>query len=129
MNSRSEFDLPQAIREWGWRFHHLGSPTDDKKADEIFLEQYKFSVSGFNDSPFGIEWMRFESECEMPEIIQSLPHIAFVVDDLEFELTAKVFNILVSSNSPIEKQLCTFFTKLYLEYSDRFNESGFYRSY
>jgi hypothetical protein len=43
-------------------------------------------VSGFSSSPYGIEWMRFESDSPLPEIIRTVPHIAFEVDDLEAAL-------------------------------------------
>ncbi len=102
MKYRNENELPQAVEEWGWEFHHLGVPTTEKRMNENYLEQFKFSVSGFNESPFGIEWMRFEADCEMPELIKSVPHLAFVVDDLDFELKRRNFKILIDPNSPME---------------------------
>jgi len=27
-------------------------------------------VTGFETSPFGIEWMRFEPHCQVPEIVR-----------------------------------------------------------
>jgi hypothetical protein len=40
-------------------------------------------VSGFSTSPYGVEWMRFEPGCPLPEIIKTLPHVAFEVDNLD----------------------------------------------
>ena len=102
MKSRNEFDFPQAVQEWGWKFHHLGIPTNEIKMNEEYLEKFKFSVSGFSESPFGVEWMRFETECEMPEIIQKVPHLAFVVSDLDFELNSRNFKILLEPNPPMK---------------------------
>ena len=102
MKSRNEFDFPHAIQEWGWKFHHVGIPTNERKMNEEYLEKFKFSVAGFSESPFGIEWMRFEAECEMPAIIQKVPHLAFVVNDLDFELNRKDFKILIKPNPPME---------------------------
>ena len=102
MKSRSEFDLPRAITEWGWRFHHVGIPTTEKREDERSLPQFGFSVSGFSDSPFGVEWMRFESRCELPDIIQRIPHLAFVVDNLDYELETRNFTLLREPNPPME---------------------------
>jgi hypothetical protein len=102
MKNRNEFDFPQAIQEWGWKFHHLGIPTDDIKANENYLDHLKFSVSGFNDSPYGVEWMRFNAECKMPELIQQIPHLAFVVNDLDYELKTRNFNIITEPNPPME---------------------------
>jgi len=57
-------------------------------------------VSGYDESEFGIEWMRFEKESPLPELVKSIPHIAFKVDDLNTELEGK--EILIEPNSPSE---------------------------
>ena len=46
-------------------------------------------VSGFESSPFGIEWMRFEPESPVADIIQKKPHVAFEVDDLDKAIHGK----------------------------------------
>ena len=55
-------------------------------------------VSGFENSPYGIEWMRFEADCRLPELVQRVPHVAFEVDDLEAELEGR--EVLIKPNSP-----------------------------
>ncbi|PKL35628.1 MAG: hypothetical protein CVU88_07100 [Firmicutes bacterium HGW-Firmicutes-13] len=102
MKSRDEYDLPQAIQEWGWKFHHIGIPTKEKKLNEHYLEKFKFSVSGFSESPFGVEWMRFEDDCKMPDLIKNIPHLAFVVEDLNYELKTWNFKVLIEPNPPKE---------------------------
>jgi len=57
-------------------------------------------VSGYESSPYGIEWMRFDTDSPIPEIVKSIPHVAFEVDDLEAELEGK--QILIPPNSPYE---------------------------
>jgi hypothetical protein len=83
---RRDCDPPFVIAHKGWRFHHLGIPTNYPRPGEKYLKKYKMYVSGFNTNPFGIEWMRFEPECEISEIIQTVPHLAFEVDNLESAL-------------------------------------------
>jgi len=97
---RFDHELPLAAEEWGWKYHHLGIPTDRILPDEKHLPQFKFYVSGFGTSPFGIEWMRFEKECPMHPLIQTLPHLAFVVQDLDFELAHRNFKIIAVPNPP-----------------------------
>ena len=46
-------------------------------------------VSGFETSPFGVEWMRFEPGSPISELIRTVPHVAFEVDDLEAALEGK----------------------------------------
>ena len=89
MKPRSEHEPPLAVDEWGWRFHHMGIPTDTPRAEEVYLEQYGMHVSGFDTSPFGVEWMRFEPGSPVSELIRTVPHIAFEVDDLEAALEGK----------------------------------------
>ena len=46
-------------------------------------------VSGFDESPYGVEWMRFEEASPVSELVRAVPHIAFEVDDLERALEGK----------------------------------------
>ena len=86
---RKDNEPPFAISKKGMRFHHLGIPTNERKPNETYLKQYKFYVSGFDTSEFGIEWMRFEKDSPISEIIQKIPHLAFEVDDLDFAVKGR----------------------------------------
>jgi hypothetical protein len=55
-------------------------------------------VTGFETSPFGIEWMRFDEDSPLPELVKQLPHVAFEVDDLEAALEGR--DILIEPNRP-----------------------------
>ncbi|MBP1674267.1 MAG: hypothetical protein H6Q24_405, partial [Bacteroidetes bacterium] len=67
---------------------------------EQYLPHLKIYVSGFNQSPFGIEWMRFDEDCPIPELIKRIPHIAFEVDDIDLELDRHDFHVLSPPGSP-----------------------------
>ena len=97
---RHDYELPEAIEKWGWKYHHLGIPTDKVMPNEKYIPQFKFYVSGFSTSPFGIEWMRFEKESPIDTLIQTVPHIAFEVDDLDFELKNRDLKIITEPNPP-----------------------------
>ena len=96
--TRKDDELPDAARTWGWRYHHLGIPTDVVRDTECYLEQFGMYVSGFESSPYGIEWMRFEEGSPVSELIRTVPHLAFEVDDLEAALEGK--EVLTPPNSP-----------------------------
>ena len=83
---RKDHEQPMVISEKGWRYHHLGIPTQDRRPDEFLIESFGLAVSGFNTSPYGIEWMRFEEGSPISELVRKVPHIAFEVDDLETAL-------------------------------------------
>ena len=59
------------------KYHHLGIPTTVKKPGERYLPEYKVYVSGYEESDYKIEWMRYEPDCPLPEIVRSIPHIDF----------------------------------------------------
>jgi hypothetical protein len=80
---RHDHEPPFATEKLGWRYHHLGIPTTVVQPNEKYVAAYKFYVSGFDSSAFGIEWMRFELDSPISEIIQRVPHIAFEVDNLD----------------------------------------------
>jgi len=96
---RKDNEPPFVISKNGMRFHHLGIPTNEVKPNEIYLEQYKFYVSGFESSEYGVEWMRFESDSPVSEIIQKIPHLAFEVDDLDDAIKGKTLIGEISSPS------------------------------
>jgi hypothetical protein len=96
---RRDNEPPPAAR-WGWRYHHTGIPTTEVRPGERHLAQFGMFVSGFPESPYGIEWMRFEPGSSVHELIQRVPHVAFEVDDLDGALAGKV--LLSPPGSPSE---------------------------
>ena len=86
---RKDHEPPSAVAKHGWRFHHIGIPTSTPHPNERYLPHLKMYVSGFDSSPYGIEWMRFDPDCQMSELIRTVPHIAFEVDDLDAALIGR----------------------------------------
>lgn len=82
------------------KYHHIGIPTRIRREDETFLQEYGVHVSGYESSPFGVEWMRFEPDSPLPDIVKTIPHVAFVVDDLENEIKGR--DVIIAPNSPSE---------------------------
>jgi len=66
--------------------------------EEKYLPQFKMYVSGYEDSIYGIEWMCFEPDYPLPEIVKNTPHVAFEVDSLLEAIKGK--NIIIKPNSP-----------------------------
>jgi ubiquinone/menaquinone biosynthesis C-methylase UbiE len=83
---RRDDEPPPVIQRLGWKYHHIGIPTKAPREGEKYIAQYKMYVSGFSRSPFGYEWMRFEPDCPLSAIIQTLPHVAFEVADIDAAL-------------------------------------------
>ena len=93
-------DEPPAVTAEGWRYHHVGIPTDEPRSGERYLRHLGMYVSGFATSPYGIEWMRFEPTSPVSELVRTVPHVAFEVDDLDKEIQGK--QLLGEVSSPSE---------------------------
>lgn len=82
------------------RYDHIGIPTEERRAGERYLPHLKMHVSGYDDGPYGVEWMRFDPDCPLPELVQTVPHVAFEVADLEAALEGE--EILIEPTSPAD---------------------------
>jgi hypothetical protein len=58
------------------KYHHLGIPTDIQHGGERYLEKYGMYVSGYEESPYKVEWMRFEPGSPSEGV-----RVAFIVDN------------------------------------------------
>jgi hypothetical protein len=97
---RKDHEPPLAAAAWGWRYHHMGIPTVNPIPGEQYLPHLRIYVCGFDQSPFGIEWMRFDEDCQLHELIRKIPHVAFEVDDIDMELRRHNFHVLSPPGSP-----------------------------
>lgn len=96
---RQDHEPPAAVAKRGWRYHHLGIPTTILRSNERHLTDLKVHVCGFDTSPYGIEWIRFDPDCPVSDLIRTVPHIAFEVDNLEEALAGQTLIGEVSSPS------------------------------
>ena len=80
------------------RYHHIGIPTTEAKPGETNLKDLKLFVVSHQKSEFGVEWMRFEKDAAVPDLVRRVPHVAFEVTDLCSELAGR--EVLSSPNSP-----------------------------
>ena len=97
---RQSHEPPDVVARRGWRYHHLGIPTNVRRDGETYLEKFGLYVSGFPTSPYGIEWMRFEAHSPLHPLIKSLPRVAFEVDDLDSALVGQ--EVIYPPDSPSE---------------------------
>lgn len=65
------------------KFNHIGIPTTVRFDGEIPLPHLQMTVSDHQDNPFGIQWQRYWEGAPYPDLVKSVPHVAFEVDDLE----------------------------------------------
>ncbi len=63
------------------RYHHIGIPTAIEREGETYLASHKVFCTDHERNPFGIQWMRYEDDCTLPDIVKTVPHVAFVLCD------------------------------------------------
>lgn len=73
---------------------------------EVYLKDYKLYHSGYGRNEFGIEWMRYEKDCPLPEIVKTIPHVAFEVDDIQEAIRGR--KLIIEPNSPSEGSVVAF---------------------
>ncbi|WP_296206966.1 hypothetical protein [Psychrobacter sp. UBA3480] len=88
------------------KFNHVGIPTQDNFEGEIDLPHLKMTVSDHENNPYGIQWQRYWQGAPYPDVVKTIPHVAFVVDDLNKELEGK--KVIIEPNSPSEGLIVAF---------------------
>ena len=84
----------------------MGIPTTMPRSGEVYLERFKVHCTDHESNPFGIQWMRFEPDCTLPDLVKTVPHVAFEVDDLASALEGH--EVLIEPNSPSDGVLVAF---------------------
>lgn len=82
------------------RFSHIGIPVTGSFEGEIDLPHLKMTVSDHENNPYGIQWQRYWDNAPYPELVKTISHVAFEVDDLDAELKGK--KVIIEPNSPSE---------------------------
>ena len=80
------------------KFNHIGIPTAQRFPGEIDLPHLQITVSDHQDNPFGIQWQRYWPDAPYPELVKTVAHVAFEVDDLAAAIAD--FPVLIAPNSP-----------------------------
>ena len=82
------------------KYHHVDIPTNRTLPEDDYIKEYQLYASGYLESPYGIEWMQFDPDCPLPELVKTVPHVAFVVDDIQAAIVGK--KVIIEPNSPTD---------------------------
>lgn len=88
------------------KYNHIGIPTTSEIEGEIDLASLKVTVSDHENNPFGIQWQRYWDGAPYPDLVKTVPHVAFEVDDLDAALVGQ--KVLIHPNSPSNGLLVAF---------------------
>ena len=80
------------------KFDHVGIPTTAAFEGEIPLPRLKMTVSDHQANPFGIQWQRYWDDAPYPELVKTVAHVAFEVEDLAEAIGGH--KVIIEPNSP-----------------------------
>ncbi|MFZ2055592.1 MAG: hypothetical protein WAU81_15490 [Candidatus Aminicenantales bacterium] len=80
------------------RYHHIGIPTDKELPGDDYIPAHRMYASGYLESPYGIEWLKFDPDCPLPDLVKTVPHVAFVVRDIKEAIKGK--KVIIQPNAP-----------------------------
>ena len=70
-------------------FQHFGVPTRAKSPGETYMAAMKLYLTDPAKHPYSIEFLRFEPGSPLPKAIQTTPHVAYSVPNLEAAIKGK----------------------------------------
>ena len=88
------------------KFNHVGIPTVNSFDGEVPLAHLKVTVSDHLNNPFGIQWQRYWDDAPYPDLVKTVPHVAFEVDDLRDALEDQ--HVIIEPNSPSDGVMVAF---------------------
>ena len=88
------------------KYNHIGIPTTSTFDGEIPLPHLKVTVSDHQNNRFGIQWQRYWDGAPYPDLVKTVPHVAFEVDDLADAIRDK--KVIIEPNSPSTGVLVAF---------------------
>ena len=81
-----------------YRYHHVGIPTPFRVEGMTRHEQLRIACTDHESNPFGIQWMCYDADCQVPPLVREVAHVAFQVDDLAEALKGR--KVIIPPNSP-----------------------------
>jgi hypothetical protein len=78
-----------------YQFDHVGITTTIKQPNEDWVEQSRVWVTNPRNHPEHIEFLRYEPDSTVPDVIKQNPHIAFRVEDLKPHLAEPGVEIII----------------------------------
>ena len=87
-------------------YNHIGIPTTSRFEGEIPLPHLKVTVSDHQNNPFGIQWQSYWDGAPVPDLVKTVPHVAFEVDDLTESIQNQ--KVIIAPNSPSAGVLIAF---------------------
>ncbi|MEM5366017.1 hypothetical protein V4C53_08205 [Paraburkholderia azotifigens] len=83
-----------------YEFHHIGLPTRAVRVGERYSPPYGMDTSDSDCKLARIQYHRFEADSALHELMRTVPHAAFKVDDLDRAIDAQ--EVILGPYEPID---------------------------
>jgi len=80
------------------KYNHIGIPTTARFDGEIPVPRLQVTVGDHQNNPFGIQWQRYWPGAPYPDLVKTVPHVAFEVEDLAAAIRDQ--KVIIAPNSP-----------------------------
>jgi len=77
------------MKEVKLKFHHIGIPTQEPREGEVHYPDKKLFYCSYENNEYRIEWLRHEADADVPELIRTVAHVAYEVDDIHEAVKGK----------------------------------------
>lgn len=72
-----------------YQFDHFGVPVHAKQSDMIYFPNHKVWTTDYEKHPLRIEWIYFEKDTPFHTLIQTKPHVCYLVNDIQKSIQGK----------------------------------------
>ncbi|MGY6647529.1 hypothetical protein [Wenyingzhuangia sp. IMCC45574] len=83
-----------------YKFSHIGIPTTEDKDWDGYFEPGKVNYTEFDKDEYKVEWVKFDADSPWHELVTTMPHLAYLVDNIEEAIECK--DVIVEPFSPAE---------------------------
>lgn len=66
-----------------YKFSHIGIPTTEDKKWDGYCEPNNFHYTDFSKNEYKVEWVKFDEHSTAHEMVKTLPHVSYFVDNIE----------------------------------------------
>jgi hypothetical protein len=88
------------------KYNHFGVPCGTKKDNASHYEDMKLFATSPDDHPYGIEFLRFEEGCPLPDELQTMCHVALEVEDINEAM--KGYKVILEPFDVTDNLKCAF---------------------
>ncbi|WP_111706180.1 hypothetical protein [Lutibacter citreus] len=81
-----------------YKFSHIGIPTTEDKNWDGFCEPGKFHYTDFAKDEYSVEYVKFDNDSDVSEMVKTMPHVSYFVDSIEDAIEGR--NVLGAIFSP-----------------------------